>query len=120
MEAFNTVCEKCPYVEMGLCPNVEKCPNYCENIWQNGQTQEVKIIKDCSPKRQLIQSQHNNTRIEWLQASIEQLRNKTEKLESSLNTLICQSEMVIRAIEHKFVRYPPQITSKGDDDAHNI
>ena len=120
MEAHSTVCEKCPFVAMGLCGRVEECPNYCENIWRNGQTQEVKVVKDCSPKRQLIQSQHTNTRIEWLQSNIEQLTSKNEKLEASLNTLISQSQMVIRAIEQTISQDPRKITLKGDSDARSI
>lgn len=120
MDDRDTVCEKCPFVAMGACARVEECPNYCENVWRNGQTQEVKVVKDCSTRRQLIQSQHTNTRMIWLQKRMEELADKNEKLEASLNTLISQSQMVIRAIEQTISQDPRKITLKGDSDARSI
>lgn len=120
MDAQNTVCANCPFVKANLCSKVEECPNYCENIWRNGQTQEVKIVKDCAPKRQLMMQQQQTTSIQWLQQSVESLRNRQEALEGVLNALISESRTVIKAIENNMSKDPLKIDCQEVVDESGI
>lgn len=66
-----------------------------ESWWQENGQGQPKIIKDCAPKRLLLQQQTEVNRIFALQQSIEEMRNRFLILESSLIQLISQSQEYI-------------------------
>lgn len=90
----NTACQKCAFVEAGLCATQKDCPNYCENVWQNSQG-DVKIVQDCAPKRMLKEQIRLSKNMEILSHSVIELRNRQDKLEGSLKDLMDQSKKVL-------------------------
>lgn len=83
--------ENCPFVKAKLCSSEEGCPNYMESWWQENGQGQPKVIKDCSPRRLLLQQQTEVNRIFALQQAVEEMKNKFLILESSLSQLIAQS-----------------------------
>ena len=62
-----------------------------ESWWQENGQGQPKIIKDCAPRRLLLQQQTDVNRIFALQQAVEEMRNKFLILESSLSQLVAQS-----------------------------
>ena len=92
----NTSCGcNCPFVKQGFCAEEKECPNYCESWWLEGEGKEPVLIKDCSPKRMLLQQQLMQHRLECVQQALCDSRNKYEELSSYLRTLIEMSRSVI-------------------------
>jgi len=90
----NTNCgEKCCYVKNGFCESDEQCPNYLESFWKTDK--ETKLVKDCSPKRMLMEQQSAITRMIGVQGALEQVRNRLDKLESMLNSLAHESKVYL-------------------------
>lgn len=108
----------CPFVKQGFCKEERECPHYVESWWQDGHTQERKLIKDCSPKRMLLQQQHLQARLECVQAALEQSRNESVQLCSYFKNLIEVSQGVIqnqsKLIE---VQYAKNNLLIGDSDS---
>lgn len=89
----NTCCgDNCSFVKSGFCSTDRECPFYCESIWQSNQGKEVKVVKDCYPKRATMESNNIHNRMLVLQECQEDLRNRLDRLEILLNTLIQQSQ----------------------------
>jgi len=92
----NTNCRTdCSFVKSGFCNTDKECPFYCESIWQLQGTTEVKIIKDCSPKRQIMEQNNLHYKFSVLQQLQEDLRNRLDRIELLLNSLIKQSEVYL-------------------------
>lgn len=91
-----TACgENCPFVKSKLCSSEKECPNYVESWWQENGQGQPKIIRDCAPKRVLIQQQIEVNRMFAIQQSIEQMRNSLDALNSILTQLMNQSKNYI-------------------------
>jgi hypothetical protein len=110
--------ENCPFVKAKLCSSEKDCPNYLESWWQENGQGQPKIIKDCAPKRLLIQQQTEVNRIFALQQAIEEMRNKFLVIESSLSQLITQSQQYI-AQEVKLLE-APKISNKSKQKLKQI
>lgn len=81
----NTACgENCPYVQSGFCKSDKECPHYTESWWIEGSTQQQKLLKDCAPKRLILQSNYHDHRIEGLQISIVEQRNAFNEMITQL------------------------------------
>jgi hypothetical protein len=92
----STSCGKnCPFVKQGFCNDEKECPHYIESWWIEGKTEEHKLLKDCAPKRMLLQQQLLQTRVEGMQAALEQSRNQYEALSSNLQVLIAACKVII-------------------------
>ena len=87
--------ENCPFVKSKLCATERECPNFMESWWQEGGTEQPKVITDCAPKRMLLQQQVEVNRMFALQQAVEQMRNRLETLEGLLVQLIQQSKEYI-------------------------
>lgn len=73
----NTHCgDQCPFVKSGFCSEVTKCPNYMESWWTEQGGTVPKLVKDCSPKRLMLQQQYMQLRLEQLQASADVARSE--------------------------------------------
>lgn len=84
----NTNCgDNCPFVKCGFCDSDKNCPNYVESWWIDGQTQQQKLIRDCAPKRMMLQNAMQQTKIESLQAAMEQMRNEASQINSHLQAI---------------------------------
>lgn len=103
----HTSCEeKCPWVKSGFCSKVEECPNHVESWWTEGQTGQQKLVRDCVPKRLMIQMAALQSRFEGVQAASEQARNETMAMNAHFQELIHLSsqsaeELGRNAIEQK-------------------
>lgn len=91
MENTNCGCD-CAFVKSGFCNTDRECPFYCESIWQLKGGTEIKTVKDCYPKRQTMEQNNLTHRFMALQSLQEDLRNRMDRLELLLNTLIQQSQ----------------------------
>lgn len=89
----DTACgENCCFVKLGVCKSQEQCPNYVESIWKDEKTQEVANIKDCAPKRILLEQQQVVNRQFVLQEALSEMRDKFQRLEYLLTCLISESK----------------------------
>jgi hypothetical protein len=105
----NTNCGKnCTFVKIGLCESDTDCPNFVETLWQCGEGAEIKTVKDCSPKRQLLESQKYILRHLEIEAKIKRLTEKVENLESLLIQLIYESRQFLGQVNKK------QLEEKND------
>lgn len=96
----STSCQKdCPFVKQGFCSNEKECPNYVESWWIEGQTQEKKLVKDCSPKRMLLQQQVLQLRLESVQEALELTRNQQTQLLSYLKPLFEASQQILNSTQ---------------------
>jgi hypothetical protein len=96
----NTNCGKdCPFVKCGLCESDSGCPNYTETVWVEANTQEKKLVKDCSPKRLQLQNDLQNQRIFALQEALDLQRNAFEVMGNNFGSLLKQMEAL--ALEQK-------------------
>jgi len=92
----NTSCgENCCYVKSGFCNNETECPNYLEQAWSNSKTGEMKVVKDCAPKRMAFNQSDIIHRQLVLQKALEEQRNKFDILYQVLRQLIEKSREVI-------------------------
>ncbi len=92
----STACGKeCPFVKQGFCSTDSECPNFIETWWQKGQeTQPVKL-RDCSPKRMVLQQQVMQAKFECVQQALEQSRNQYAELTNYLKNLIETSKQIL-------------------------
>ena len=96
----NTTCGKdCPFVKQGFCNSDCECPHYVESVWVQGDTQEKKIVKDCSPKRMLIQNNAQDYKILKLQKAIEEQRNMFVTMGQNFQLLMKELQTLIA--EHR-------------------
>lgn len=87
--------DECPFVKQGFCAKVNECPNHIESVWEDGKTNETKLIRDCAPKRMILQQQYMQNRLEGVQSALEQSRNEYRELSAYLRGLIEMSKVVI-------------------------
>ena len=87
----NTNCgDKCSFVKSGFCNSDCECPFYIESIWES--KGEPKVIKDCSPKRMMLEQNRMTNHFIGVQSSVQVLRDKVENLEKALVFLISRSK----------------------------
>lgn len=92
----NTACgEDCPFVKQGFCSSDNECPHFVKSCWQDSDTKELVIVKDCSPKRVLLQQNILFNQVFALQQSLTEARNEYQKLSSVLLDLVEKSKLVI-------------------------
>lgn len=94
----DTSCGKnCPFVKQGFCENEQECPNYLESWWIKGKEQEHKLVKDCSPKRMLIQQNYLQSRLDSVQESLDISRNRYIDLECQLKSVLIACQTLIKS-----------------------
>lgn len=86
--------ENCCFVKSGFCEKDTGCPNYTETLWEEGNSGNVKTVRDCSPKRMLIEQQRMINNFSATQGSVQVLRDKVENLEMILVNLANQTKQV--------------------------
>jgi len=101
----NTNCgAECPFVKTGFCNSDRECPNYSESCWIEGKTGEQKMIKDCIPKRLMIQNNHQQMRLEGLQQAVEQQRNAFMQLGENFVAVMGQVQELVNKQENQIQR----------------
>lgn len=80
--------QNCPFVKNGSCKSETECPNYVESWWMEGQETTPKLLKDCSPKRLLLQQQYLQLKVEQFQSVLDQTRADYSLLTSQLKSVI--------------------------------
>ncbi|PWU06778.1 MAG: hypothetical protein C5B43_01310 [Verrucomicrobia bacterium] len=92
----NTSCgDNCPFVKKGFCGCERECPNYIESWWIESEKGVPKLIKDCSPKRLIIQQQYLQSRLEGMQKAAEQARNELHEFTSVMRSLVEQTKQIL-------------------------
>lgn len=87
--------DNCPFMKMGACSTEKECPNYVESWWQPTKEGAPKIVKDCVPKRLMLQLMSLQTRLEGVQAASEQNRNECHRMSGLFQALLDISQQVI-------------------------
>lgn len=89
---------KCPWVKSGFCSDVAECPNHVESWWTNKEG-DTKLVRDCAPKRLMIQMQQLLSRFEGVQGAAEQARNETHLMRGHFTHLVEATRAVIEEQE---------------------
>ena len=117
----DTACgENCPFVKQGFCAKDCECPHYVESWWIENQTNEPVLIRDCSPKRMLLQQQVLQARLEIVQASLEEARNQYLELSTHFKSalLACQS-VINHQLTHNQEKKYEEITLCNDANGNS-
>lgn len=69
-----------------------------ESWWHEQTTGKQKLVKDCAPKRLMLDSQANFNRSIAIQGAVDKLENRIARLETLLELLIKQSQQVLTAL----------------------
>jgi hypothetical protein len=93
--------DECAFVKAGFCNKDKECPFYCESIWQVRRGTEIKTVKDCHPKKSMMETNNLHYRMGVLQEIQEDLRNRLDRIELTLNTLIEQSQQHLTFLRMK-------------------
>jgi hypothetical protein len=92
----NTNCgENCAFVKSGFCKCDKECPFYTETWWQCEGIPQPKIVKDCSPKKMIMEQNGLLHRQLCLQGVVEDVRNRMDRIEQMLINLTSQSKEFI-------------------------
>ncbi len=92
----DTSCGKdCVFVKCGICENEKGCPNYQESWWIEGQKEQPVLLKDCAPKRMLIQQQLMQSRLEGMQSALEESRNEYNNLSGYLKEVLLSCKRIV-------------------------
>lgn len=91
--------EDCCFVKSGFCNKDSECPNYTETIWEEASSGKTKIVKDCAPKRTMIEQQNMTNSFNAVTASNQVLRDKIDRLEGLLLQIIQESKIFFAEIE---------------------
>lgn len=93
----NTNCgENCSFVKSGFCKCDRECPFYIETWWQNDQSPQPKLVKDCSPKKMTLEQNALLHRFLCMQGVVEDVRNRMDRIEAMLINLTSQSKEFIQ------------------------
>ena len=84
--------ENCSFVKSGFCETDRGCPFYLESWWLKDGDPEPKLIKDCFPKKFGVEQNRLLHRFLATQSVVEDVRNRMDRLENLLATLIDQSK----------------------------
>ena len=71
--------KECPVFKKLKLKSVNQCPNFVETVFIND-SNEKKVLQDCSTKRNLLMIQDIYSRLSGIQAVQEQHRNQIEPL----------------------------------------
>ena len=99
--------DDCCFVKSGFCNKDCECPNYTETIWEEASSGKTKIVKDCAPKRTMIEQQRMVNSFNAITASNQVLRDKIDKLEGLLLQIINQSRIFFAEIEEGSIKAIP-------------
>lgn len=94
--------QNCPFFKQGFCASERECPNYVETWWVSEDSSVPKMVKDCSPKRILLQQQQLQINLQQVQASLCESRNEYHRLAGYLKSLVETSQKVIQQQEKKY------------------
>jgi hypothetical protein len=93
--------ENCCFVKSGFCDSDTGCPNYTETLWEESSSGKLKTVKDCSPKRTMIEQQRMINSFSATQGSVQVLRDKVDNLETLLVNLVNQTKQVFIELQEK-------------------
>ena len=80
--------DKCAFVKAGICKDCEGCPNYVESWWTTQGSTTPKLIKDCAPRRIMIQQQYMQLRLEQLTADANASRVEYTNVANHLSEML--------------------------------
>lgn len=91
--------EDCCFVKSGFCDSEKGCPNYTESFWEETSTGKMKTVRDCAPKRTMLEQQRLVNSYTMMTGSMNELRDKIDNLEKILLQIINESKIFIAEIE---------------------
>lgn len=104
----DTRCGKnCCFVKSGFCEDDTGCPNYTETIWEDISNGKIKTVRDCAPKRTMIEQQRLINSMTGLQNAFETLSNRLNSVENSLSHIINESKIFFAEIEEGRIKAIP-------------
>lgn len=97
----NTSCgEKCCFVKTGFCDNETECPNYIETIWEDKKNGKMVTVKDCSPRRTMLEQQRIGNYIMSVSNQVSTLKSQVNSLEESFNHIVRQTQEFILEVQN--------------------
>ncbi len=87
--------ENCPFVKCGVCETEKGCPNYCETWWIPGGEEQPVMLKDCSPKRMMMQQQVLQAKLENVQKSLEIARDEYNALSMYFKGIVQSCQKIL-------------------------
>lgn len=88
--------ENCSFVKLGICKSSCECPNYTESIWEDKQSGQVKVVKDCSPKRILFEQTRMIGSFNRVEKEMQIVRDKVNSIDALLQQIINQSREFVK------------------------
>ena len=73
-----------------------------ESWWVSDKESAPKLVKDCSPKRMVLQIQQLQNNLQGVQASLCESRNEYNRLAGYLQNIVEASQMLINQKENKY------------------
>jgi hypothetical protein len=91
----DTACkERCAFVKAGVCKSCEDCPNYVESWW-NQKDGPPRLIRDCAPKRIMLQVCRLETEFVSVQGAAEEARNHAVLMNAHFTALVDATKSAI-------------------------
>lgn len=87
--------QNCAFVKCGFCNSEKECPNYIESWWVEGENGQPKMLKDCAPKRMLLQQQMLQSRVENMQVELCNQKARAESLAEALMQVIQACKLIV-------------------------
>jgi hypothetical protein len=84
--------DQCAFVNSGFCKCDKECPFYTESWWENVESKQPKLVKDCSPKKMMLEQNQLLHRFLCMQSVVEDVRNRMDRIEAMLLNLTSQSK----------------------------
>lgn len=88
--------EECCWVKSGFCKTDKECPFHVATWWQLEGEAHPRMITDCFPKRFALEQNGILHRLICVESVMEEVRNRMDRLETSLNYLITQSHEFLK------------------------
>lgn len=110
--------DECCFVKSGFCNKDTECPNYTETVWEEASSGKMKTVKDCAPKRTMIEQQRMTNSFNAVTASNQVLRDKIDRLEGLLLQIIQESKIFFAEIEEgkvQAIEYQEKKDEKSSD-----
>ena len=84
----------------------QNCPFFINTTWVNEQSSQPKVVNDCAPKRSVMLQMEAFNRMQGLQMSFEQQRNKTGKHTEIIVKMAQAFDTMVKNVFTKYLQIP--------------
>lgn len=104
---------------MGACQRVDQCPNYIESKWIDENNNSL-MVRDCAPKRMLLQHQKEMNQTFNIQQNIDMLKNEIYLLKEEINILSQNLKMCLESVHKTIEKIKRQEVYRVESNTENI